>query len=121
MFKHRKNEEIIETHHEPDNVIDINESKSEIGDVDDDCENDPDGVHGNNSMNKTFQNPSQSENNTCEKLFECEKCDVKVATKSELVNHKEKSHNWCSKCFSSYNSKDKLMDHILTHHKTNRK
>ena len=71
------------------------------------CENDSD---------KTFHNPSQEDNTLSGPNFKCNKCDLESATKPDLVKHKTETHNWCIFCFSSFNSQDKLKEHIITNH-----
>ena len=116
MFKHRKEpkeHEHINHNNKSDEVIDIIEIESEAeGETENNesemCEN---------SSDKTFHNPSQEHNNLCGKFFKCNKCDFEAATKPELVQHKTEIHQWCIHCFSSFNTQDKLKDHILTNHK----
>ena len=63
---------------------------------------------------KTFNNPSQADNKFSEQTFKCEQCDFKAARKFDLENHKEEKHNWCSSCFSTFNSKKEKKKNILT-------
>ena len=77
MFKHECND---------DEILD-NGMLDELSDVEEEIENIEDEVH--DSVNGTFQNPSQVDDNTCEKLFDCRLCDYKGPTNVELVNHKK--------------------------------
>ena len=70
------------------------------------CENE-------NTMNRTFSNPSQDTN---EKKFKCENCDFGANTKSDLNNHKTSIHNWCPTCFSSFVTKERLILHQRKKH-----
>jgi hypothetical protein len=60
---------------------------------------------------KTFNNPSQTPNIISEQTFKCEKCDFKANRQFDLRSHKEKNHNWCCFCLSSYNTQKILKDH----------
>ena len=90
--------------------------------------------------NKTFFNPSQSINETVnqsvdniidasgdtqelssDKLFKCELCDFRAARKNLILDHKGANHNWCSKCYSSFNSEDELKNHIKSKHRKKQK
>ena len=42
-----------------------------------------------------------------DKLFKCELCDFRAARKDLIMNHKGANHNWCSKCYSSFNRRIK--------------
>ena len=115
MFKHRKKEELHENIELFDEVIDIIEVESDSDEIEEDIENDRSELNVNDSINKTFQNPSQ-ESTPSGKKFNCEKCDFEATTKSDLVSHKKENHNWCPLCFSNFNSQDKLKDHIQNNH-----
>ena len=51
--------------------------------------------------------------------FVCNICNVAAKSKYELVSHKVSTHNWCVKCFSTFDSRDKLKNHLSTKHKKN--
>ena len=51
--------------------------------------------------------------------FVCNICNVAAKSKYELVSHKLSTHNWCVKCFSTFDSRDKLKNHLSTKHKKN--
>lgn len=112
MFKHGKvpiENENIDPNDICDEVIDIIEIESETEEARENeksemCENDSD---------KTFHNPSQEDNTL---KFKCNKCDFESATKPDLVKHKTEIHNWCIHCFSSFDSQDKLKEHIFVNH-----
>ena len=123
MFKHKKNEDHPKVVLETNGVIDISETGSECGDIEEEIdgeteiiENDCDEMIGNDCVNETFQNPSQVNIKSTEKLFKCETCDFETATKGDIVEHKKETHNWCSLCFSSFNSQDKLEEHVTFNH-----
>ena len=117
MFQHRKAQgeqegiESYDVHHE---IVDIIEIESD--EVEEELYNDESEMCLNDSVNKTFHNPSQADNTLSGKIIICEKCDFQATTKSDLVNHKSEAHNWCLLCYSSFNSQDKLKDHIHTNH-----
>ena len=98
MFKHRKKEDHPENVLENMDVIDIIEAESDCGDVveeiDDETEieNDADEMNENESVNKTFLNPSQEDIISNESIFKCLQCDFKTATKGDIVEHKRESH-----------------------------
>ena len=56
-----------------------------------------------------------------EKLFKCELCDFRAARKDLILDHKGANHNWCSKCYSSFNSEDELKNHIKSKHRKKQK
>ena len=47
-----------------------------------------------------------------EKTFKCELCYFRAERKDLIMDHKGKKHNWCSKCYSSFNSNNELKKHI---------
>ena len=62
----------------------------------------------------------ESDNNIPEKIagsFACNICNVAAKSKHELVSHKVSTHNWCIKCFSTFDSRDNLKNHLTTMHK----
>ena len=97
-------------------MITIIVSESDCGDVveyiDDETEieNDADELNENEneSVNKTFLNPSQADIISNENVFKCLQCDFETATKGDIVEHKRESHNWCSFCFSTLSSQEKI-------------
>ena len=62
-------------------------------------ENDADEMNENESVHKTFINPSQEDIISNESIFRCLQCDFKTATKVILWNTKEKvtigAHSVC--------------------------
>ena len=114
MFKHRKNVN-------PDVERDAIESvKNDLSD--DDIEEEDDNNILDNSMidradetaNKTFSNPSQVNNSG--KMIKCEVCDFRSARKSDVMDHKTETHNWCHICFSSFVTQDRLKEHLRKKH-----
>ena len=64
--------------------------------------------------------PEESDNNIPGKIagsFTCNICNVAAKSKHELVTHKVSTHNWCIKCFSTFDSREKLKNHLSTKHK----
>ena len=53
--------------------------------------------------------------------FVCKTCNVKANSKHELMTHKVSIHNWCTKCYSTFDSEDKLKNHVSTKHKKSKK
>ena len=127
MFKHRKKEDHPGNVLENIDVIDIIEAESDCGDVveeiDDETEieNNGDEMNEKESVNKTFFNPSQEHIISNESIFKCLHCDFKTATKRDIVEHKRESHNWCSFCFSTFNSQEILEEHVNTNHSTKKR
>ena len=114
MYKHRKKDEPEknEAHNcyaEENDVIDI---MSDFDENEQEVEND----EHDEAVNKTFFNPTQIEVPSCELMFKCENCEYRASRKSEVNSHKTACHNWCSLCFSTFNSKEKLKDHINKNH-----
>ena len=61
-------------------------------------------------------NPLQSvDNSSGGTKFVCKQCNFEATTKEQMKEHKLRSHNWCSICFSTFNSIDKLTKHVTTH------
>ena len=117
MFKRRKKQEqleIIEAYDECNEVIDIIDVESDSVEIEEEYATDLSDIDLKDSINKTFNNPSQ-ENTPCGNLF-CEKCEFEAKTKTDLKNHKKETHNWCPFCFSSFDCQDKLNDHINNDH-----
>ena len=78
---------------------------------------DPDEImNDDEKQNETFVNPSQADNDASSKIIKCEMCDFKTSTRLEITNHKESLHNWCSLCFSSFNSQKQLKKHVKKNH-----
>ena len=95
-------------------MIDIIDVESDSVEIEEEYATDLSEIDLKDSINKTFNNPSQ-ENTPCGNLF-CEKCEFEAKTKTDLKNHKKETHNWCPFCFSSFNCQDKLNDHINNDH-----
>ena len=49
--------------------------------------------------------------------FVCNICYFEAKSKHELLSHKVSRHIWCIKCFSTFDSRDKLKNHLSTKHK----
>ena len=89
----------------------------DIFDNEEDIENEATRINVNDCMNGTFLNPSQSENPPQEKVFNCEKCNFKADRKIDIMDNKKDKHNWCNLCFSRFNNKENLKEHIIANHK----
>ena len=87
-----KNDNIRVDTKEDDELIEDDEIDSESEDVTDNVENDAE----DDVANRTFLNPSQSEDSdnstSSAKNIKCEMCDSKFANKSYLRKHKEEIH-----------------------------
>ena len=46
------------------------------------------------------------------KTFKCKQCNFEAARKEIMKQHKLDIHNWCSVCFSTFTTKEKLTLHI---------
>jgi uncharacterized Zn-finger protein len=104
---------IIEAESDCGEVMEEIDDETEIENVADEMnEND------NESVNKTFLNPSQADMISNEKVFKCLQCDFETTTKGDIVEHKRESHNWCSFCFSTFSSQEILKDHVDANHTT---
>ena len=96
-----------------DNIddADINDMDEETYDADDD------------KKNRTFQNPSQSgrkDNSTVfAEMLKCGMCDFRCMTKCDIRDHKERTHNWCYICYSSFDNQTKLKNHNNATHSEN--
>ena len=110
MFKHiKKNENGCDYQEEENDIIEI---RSDFGE--DDQEDDID--EHEETANKTFINPTQVDTYDGELRIKCESCDFRAMSKSEVNNHRTASHNWCSFCFSSFISQEKLKKHLKNKH-----
>ena len=63
--------------------------------------------------NRTFNDPSQVDNTSSDKLFKCEICDFASSRTDIIKNHTEFFYNWCNYCFSSFNNQKKLKIFIV--------
>ena len=72
--------------------------------------------HENKISNRTFSNPSQVDNYSSDELFKCEICDFASARQKIIEDHKELFHNWCPRCYSSFDSQRKLKSHVKNDH-----
>ena len=50
-------------------------------------------------------------------IFHCKTCNLLAKDKVDLVNQKVSDHNWCTQCFSTFNSEENLKIHTATTHK----
>ena len=66
--------------------------------------------------NKTFQNPSQFEQNISDEKFQCDWCDFNSERKSDLDKHQELSKAWCTVCSESWGCEDNLKSHLEISH-----
>ena len=55
--------------------------------------------------------------NAGEKVFACKMCDFKAGKKFDMTTHLEDIHYWCRICFSTFNNKDDLKNHLKNHTK----
>ena len=66
-------------------------------------------------------NPSQSVKNTdnsnLAKILVCKQCGFEATTKEDMKLHKLNAHNWCSSCFSTFNTEEELTKHISKMHR----
>ena len=116
MFKHQSDDietgEIIE-----EEIVKIGAEQIEIIDVENDESLHDETVEDeDDNSNKTFTNPSQIDKTTCSVLLKCEKCDFKASTSLTIRNHKESTHNWCTNCYSTFNSQKQLKNHFKKNH-----
>ena len=97
-----------------DTEYDVNEDEIKIddkenNDMSEDDEIDEDGI------NKTFFNPSQSEESdsstTSAEMINCGICTLRFRSKRDLRKHQETIHCWCSFCHSTFKTKEKLENH----------
>ena len=49
------------------------------------------------------------------KVFVCKMCDYKAGKKFDMTTHLEDVHSWCYLCFSTFNNKEDLKNHIKNH------
>jgi hypothetical protein len=95
----------------------VNEEQlSKIINVD---ENDELDDQENMVTNSTFINPSQFEHSSRGTFFKCDICDFVTARQTFIKDHKELTHNWCSLCFSSFKTQEKMKKHVQDLHSDN--
>ena len=91
-------------------LVHVNLSNVKIVDVEDD-----------NSYNRTSDNKREENDDNIPGMiagsFVCNICNVVTKSKHELVSHKVSQHNWCIKCFSTFDSRENLKNHLSTKHK----
>ena len=107
MFKHKKNNVPLNS----DDCVDQNDDDKQDDFEDEEEESE---IDEEDTANKTFINPTQVGNIDC--IIKCEICDFEASTRSEFDNHKTRSHNWCSLCFSSFISQERLKKHLKNKH-----
>ena len=90
------------------------EDSSKIIDVVD--EKDETDEQENMITNSTFINPSQFDQSCNGIFFKCEVCDFISARKTIIKDLKESTHNWCSICFSTFKTQEKLKNHLQDLH-----
>ena len=71
--------------------------------------------------NRTFQNPSQFEQNSSDEKFQCNWCDFLSEKKSDLEKHQELSKVWCTVCSENWGCEDNLKSHLEISHQKQRK
>ena len=112
-IKHNKRDAI-----EVVNVVSANVKIVDVGD-------DTIEIRSSDNILKASDNNSELDKNQIPEImtgsFVCKICDVKAKNKHDLANHKVSTHNWCTKCFSTFDSQDKLQNHLTTKHKKLRK
>ena len=109
MFKHECNAET--------NEINVNEEESVTGDdifVIDDQEEFI--GQDNETSERTFLNPSQDDEISCDEMINCEMCDFVSARKTDMMNHKNSSHNLCHICSSKFIFQESLKNHMKKMH-----
>jgi hypothetical protein len=125
MFKHEEIEENCENVERYETLYSVNDETSAIEEVNDVNEDEPikivdivdedDAEKGNDT---TFINPSQTDKllSAKPKVFKCEICDFECSRKNLLDDHKGAAHNWCTLCYSSFKSQEKLNNHKKKKH-----
>ena len=68
------------------------------------------------TIKRTYSNPSQIYQPSSREDFKCGMCDFASARKSDLIDHRISSHNWCNICFSSFVFQESLQNHIKKMH-----
>jgi hypothetical protein len=123
MFKHEADEDhdyVDELENSGNDHIRVTDAMEEENDVNADESSkiieivDVDDIENGNDP--TFINPSQFDNLLSAQVFKCEICDFESSTQICISNHKEAIHNWCSLCYSSLKSKEKLKNHKKKKH-----
>ena len=114
MFKHKEknlpvNEESCDYHDDENDIIEIQSEYEDDAQEDEIYEED-------DTVNKTFINPTQVDNTDFERMIKCDTCDFQTKSKSEVNTHKATSHNWCEFCYSSFISHEKLNNHKKKKH-----
>ena len=82
------------------NVNDTSDEDDDESEGNDDDDNDD--INDNEEddlVNRTFINPSQSDDSdngaNSAKIIQCELCRFKTSIPTDLTVHQEKTHNWC--------------------------
>ena len=111
MFQHiKKNKPVNDECGDEEN--DIIEIKSDYGDDEEEDEID----EQDDTVNKTFINPTQVDNTVNDVMIKCDTCEFQANCKSDINKHKHTIHNWCKFCFSSFIIKERLNNHIKKKH-----
>ena len=113
MFKHEFNLESIMTKDIVEDILTVDDPSENEETIEHDIDN--------VNFNSTFTNPSQADKILNEVMFKCEKCDFASARKNDINDHKMTNHNWCSKCFSSFDTQENLQNHKIGIHKKKKK
>ena len=112
MYKHSNTDNLV---NKADNVID--QTKTDNVSDDDIDEKDDD------KLSRTFFNPSQSDESDSNKesaeMIKCGMCAYKSINIADLRRHKENKHSGCSICYSTFESKQKLVSHMNEIHSDN--
>ena len=109
MFKHENKEDTQGKGGLNEDVLTADDI--DIIDVDEVDEAD---VQENEMSDRTFVNPSQFDKS--DDMFKCEICDFASARQKIIEDHKELFHNWCPRCYSSFDSQRKLKSHVKNDH-----
>ena len=95
-------------------------SENDIVQEDDSKENKRDDKEEARDDNNELVRKVQKEPPITDKIagsFVCNICNFAAISKHELQSHKVSRHNWCIKCFSTFDSRDNLKNHLSTMHK----
>jgi len=57
------------------------------------------------------------EDNPSHIMFKCEMCDFTSDKPTSIILHKEKQHNWCALCYSSFKSQETMRFHMKYVHR----
>ena len=115
----------IKNNEECEHIEAVHVENVKIFDVEDEiienrlCDKNTEATDDNSELEKT-EVKSNSIHEQIAGSFPCKICDVAAKSRQELANHKISIHNWCNKCFSTFDSQDKLKNHSTKHTKSNK-